>query len=219
MSFVTGWVVHVFFYQDKPEKDIYSSKIECSNSNDSSNPKIIEKIVIKELIKFVPKTKIIYRTKEKKADSNSSQDLFLLALEKNEFDEAMNYYQDAEEKKHSLYQMALFGYFEKLEKKEPLQTIEQMQSFIEIEPESKLIVFQLAQFFKMKNKYQDALNLIIDFSYVASYEEKNSIYNKIKSISLEYIQKLNSTKSFQILIDFLINRIETAVLSDFIRLS
>ena len=94
-------------------------------------------------------------------------------------------------------------------------TIEQMQYFIEIEAESKIIIFQLAQLFEKKEAYQEALNLIVDFSYAAEYAEKSAIYTKIKSISLKYITKLSSANNFKNLIDFLIAQRNVGVLSEF----
>ena len=214
ISFLMGWIAHT------PNSSIAIAdrinQIDCSNYNETASPEIIEKIVVKEVIKFIPKKEIIYKEREKKAETNSSQkDLFLMALEKNEFDEAMEYYQDADEEKHTLYQTALFGYFERLKIEEPPQAEEQMKSFIEIEPKSKIIVFQLTRLLKREDKYQEALNTLIDFSYVVSYRDKKSIYSKIKGISLDYIKKLTSTKSFKPLIEFLLNRINRGVLNNF----
>jgi clan AA aspartic protease (TIGR02281 family) len=213
ISFLIGWMAHT----QNPIKTVSTSPTpkDCINDN-QLNPEIVEKIVIKEVIKFVPKKEIIYKEREKKEETNSSEkDLFLMALDKDEFDEAMEYYQDADEEKHPLYQTALFGYFEKIKRAEPVKAKEQMQSFIEIEPKSKIILFQLVNFLKNQEKYQEALNLLIEFSYLASYKEKPNIYSKIKGISLNYIEKLSSTKSFQPIIDFLLNRMDSGVLVDF----
>jgi len=216
ISFSIGWMVHSFLDKNTHARTTPLKIPDCASYNELSTPKTVEKIVIKDVIKFVPKTKIIYRRKKKEDETNSSKkDLFLIALENNEFDEAMEYYQDADEEKHPLYQTALFSYFERLQRKEPLKIEEQIQSFIEIEPESKIFVFQLVELLKKQDKYLEALNTLIDFSYVVSYNAKNSVYGKIKSISLEYIKKLTSSKSLQPLIEFLLNRINRGVLSDF----
>ena len=218
ISFSIGWMVHGFLDKDTHAKITPLKISDCRNYNRLSTPKTVEKIVIKEVIKIVPKTEIIYKTKEKekKAETNSSiKDLFLIALEENKFYDAMNYYEEADEEKHSRYQTALFAYFNKIQKKDLIKAIEQMQYFIEIEPQSKTVVFQLAQLFENQGLYNKTLNIIIDFSYIASYNDKNAIQMKIKSISLRYIEKLKSAKSFQSLVEFLINRINVGVLSDF----
>jgi len=220
LSFSIGWVVHILFTNSNQTETkplaVLPSEIDCSSHNKLSTPQTIEKIVIKEVIKFVPKIKVIYKDKEEGSEDNrSKKDLFLMALEKNEFYNAMDYYQEADEEKHTSYQTALFAYFERMQKKDPLKTVEQMQYFIEIEPQSKTIVFQLAQLFEKQEEYEEALNLIIDFSYVVSYSAKSIIHSKIKAISLSYITKLKSANNFKELIDFLMNRINIGVLSDF----
>ena len=216
ISFSIGWMVHSFLDKDTHAKTAPLKTPDCAKYNELSSPETIEKIVIKEVIKFVPKTEIVYRTEEQKKETNSStKDLFLIALEQNKFYDAMNYYEEADEEKHPLYQTALFGYFDKLQKKNIIKAVEQMQYFIEIEPESKIVVFQLAKIFEKNGLYNKALNLIIEFSYIASYNEKDSIYTKIKSISISHIEKLKSAKSFQSLVEFLTNRINIGFLSEF----
>ena len=224
ISFSTGWIFHFLLnkYTIKAPFPITynSSSKNCSNQEANiANYKTIEKIVIKEVIKIVPQEKIVYKIKEASSinsDKNKSiQDLFLLYLKKEEFYNAIAYYQETEEEKHSFYQTLLFAYFSKIQKKDPIKAMEEMQYFIEVEPESKTIVFQLAQLFEDQQYYQEALTLIIDFSYIVSYNEKNSIHTKLKSISINYIKKLKSSNNFEDLIQFLINQINVGILNDF----
>ena len=218
ISFLIGWTLHLLFNSNTNTKTVplALSQVDCSSADEIYNREVEEKIVIKEVIKFVPQTKIVYRTKKTEAEVNASeQDLFLLYLGKKEFYNAMNYYQDAEEEKHPFYQTALFVYFEKIGKKNPTKAVEEMQYFIEVEPQSKTIVFQLAQLFQKREDYEQALNLIVDFSYIVDYNEKNSIHTKIKSISTTYIEKLKSANNFEDLIEFLINRINVGILNNF----
>ena len=218
ISFSMGWMLHIFFIDNPQKNDIIppsNTNIDCSSYNELYTTETVEKVVIKEVIKFVPKTKIIYKDREKEAETNTStKDMFFIALEKDAFFDAMEYYQDADEEKHELYKTALSAYFDRRVKKETLKTIEEMQYFIEIESECRVIVFQLASIFEKKGAYNKALNLIIDFSY-ASDNSKSTIHTKIKSISLNYIRKLKSVNNFSTLIEFLINRINVGFLSDF----
>jgi len=219
ISFSMGWMLHILFTDNPRKNDIIpqstTNNIDCSSYNELYTTETVEKVVIKEVIKFVPKTKIIYKNREKEAETNSStKDMFFIALKKDAFFDAMEYYQDADEEKHELYKTALSAYFDRRVKKEELKTIEEMQYFIEIESECRVIVFQLASIFEKKGAYNQALNLIIDFSY-ASDNSKSTIHTKIKSISLNYIRKLTSVNNFSTLIEFLINRINVGFLSDF----
>jgi len=219
ISLLLGWFLNILFTKDEVKKEIAkntsSAPMEYWEYNKVS-PSIEEKIVIKEVIKLVPQIKFIYKDHKKSREINSSEkDLFFIALEKNNFYEALNYYEEAEEEKQLLYQTSLFAYFQKLKIEAPSKAIEQMQYFIEIEPESKRIVFQLAQLFEEKEVYQEALDLIINFSYITSYSDKTALYSKIREISVNYIQKLSSTNSFEALIGFLIDRINMGILTDF----
>ena len=220
VSFLLGWGVHSLMLGDtrltETSLTVPTSQLECSSCDEVTSPEVVEKIVTKEVIKFVPNVKIVYKTKEKKEDTNSSiKDLFVMALEKDEFYDAMTYYEEAEEEKHSIYQIILLGYFNKIQRKELAKAVEQMQYFIEIEPQSKIIIFQLAQLFENRGEYKEALNLIIEFSYTASYNEKSVINTAIKGISVSYINKLKSANNFESLIEFLKNRIDIGFLSDF----
>ena len=219
ISFLLGWTLHLLYAQSnqnniKKVSTVHVQKADCSDYEDSITHEIVEKTVVKEVIKLVPK--IVYREKKEKGEeNNSTNDLFLLALAKKEFYDAMNYYEDADEEKHKEYQTALIGYFQAEQVKNLAKTIEQMQYFIEIDPESQKIVFQLAQLFEKLGAYRQALNIIIDFSYVASYEQTPLINTKIKSISIAYISKLNKSKNLKSLIEFLTNRINKGVLTEF----
>ena len=221
IAFLTGWILHVLYtqYNQKNSKEFSMlpyKQVDCSDFDETITHKVIEKIVEKEVIKFVPKTKIVYRTKETEADINASeQDLFLLSLAKKEFYDAMNHYEDADEEKHPIYQTALLGYFNTEQTKNPSKTIEQMQYFIEIEAESKPIVFQLAQLFEKQEEYEKALELIIDLSYIVSYTERSSIHTKMKSISTNYILKLTASNNFKDLVDFLINQVNVGIIEGF----
>jgi len=217
LSFIFGWWVHYVLTKTDliktPLIEATTLQIDCSESSEA--PQIIEKIVEKEVIKYVPKTKIVYIEKKKKADTNSTEDLFLMALSKKKFDDAMGYYQDADEEKHSIYKSVLFGYFKRLEREQPLIVEEQMQAFIDLAPDSKLIIFQLADFFVKQKRYNDALDIIIDLSYISSNSALSIIYIKLKNISLSYIVELRISNSFEPLIEFLINRINIGIVSDF----
>jgi clan AA aspartic protease (TIGR02281 family) len=90
-----------------------------------------------------------------------------------------------------------------------------MQTFIELEPENKLFVFQLTKLFEKKGKYNLALNLLVDLSYLISFNEKQSIHTKMKSISKSYIGKLSEAENFKDLIDFLMTRVSIGILSEF----
>jgi len=179
-------------------------------------PKVIEKIVTHEVVKFVPKTKIVYvDKKEKKDDKSSKDDPFVVALNNGKFYDAMNYYEEADEERHPFYQTLLVGYFNKEKIKSPTLTIEQMQYFIEMEPTCKLIIWELAQLFAKSHQYENALDLLVDFSYVAAYKDKKIVELMIKNISFKAISTLTVADDFGGLVDFLQNRINIGILSEF----
>jgi len=209
---IVGWTFH-YLYSDSNQENTYDAftKTDCTDSEE-----VTERVVIKKVIQYVPKTKIIYKTKKiKKQDDNQSKDLFFIALEKKEFDSAMEYYQEADEEKYPSYRSALYGYFEKMQLKFPTQTIEEMQTFIEIESDNTLFVFQLAKLFEKRGEYNLALDLLVDLSYIISFNEKKSIYTRIKRISISYIDQLADAEDFKELIDFLMTRINIGILSEF----
>ncbi|HIP51009.1 MAG TPA: hypothetical protein EYG94_02880 [Campylobacterales bacterium] len=215
-SFILGWTFH-YLYSNSNQEDTHSlltqppAKTDCTDSYE-----VVEKVVIKKVIEYVPKIQIVYKTKKvEKKDDNNSKDLFFIALEKKEFDTAMGHYEEAEEEKYPSYRSALYAYFEKRQLKSPLQTIEEMQTFIELEPDNKPFVFQLTKLFTKKGEYNLALNLLVDLSYIISFNEKKSVHTKIKSISKFYIGKLNEAEDFKELIDFLMTRIGIGTLSEF----
>ena len=209
---ILGWTFHYIYNgsnEEKPQQLL--TKTDCTDSYE-----VVEKIVIKKVIEYVPKIKIIYKTqKVEEQDDNKSKDLFFIALEKKEFDTAIGHYEEADEEKYPSYRSALYAYFEKMQLKLPRQTIEEMQTFIELEPENKLFVFQLTKLFEKKGEYNLALNLLIDLSYIISFNEKKSIHTRMKSISKSYIGKLNEAENFKELIDFLMTRMNIGVLSEF----
>lgn len=217
IAFIFGWLLHVLYVNINEKSNtkhisLVTGEEECSE--DEKAPEVFEKIVYQDVVQFVPQTKIVYKTKQVKNEDNVS-DPFMLALAEKKFYDAMSYYEEADEEKHPSYQTALAAFFSQEQIKNPIQTVEQMQYFIEIESESKLIVFQLAQLFEKKEAYLQALNLIINFSYVADYTEIRAIHTRIKSISLAYIKKLSSSDNLKSLIDFLITQRNIGVLSEF----
>jgi len=216
-SFILGWLIHYYFtiFSSSQTSSPLSFSTEIESSPNSKSPQIIEKIVEKEVIKYVPQTKIVYVERKKKSDANTTQDLFLLALSKKNFDDAMRYYEDSDEEQHLMYQGALFGYFQALENAKPFLAEEQMYTFIDIDADCKVIVFQLADLFVKHKRYDDALDVIIDFSYISSNSELSTIYMKLKNISLAYMIELKNSHSFEPLIEFLTNRINIGIISDF----
>lgn len=213
VSLILGWTLHYLYSdteQQKPQKTLNnpSVKTDCTDTYE-----VVEKV----LIKYVPQTKIVYRDKiiQEKEDDNNSKDPFFIALEKKEFATAMGYYEEADEEKYPSYRSALYAYFEKMQVKNSLQAIDEMRTFIEIEPENKVFVFQLMTLFERKRKYNLALNLLLDLSYLIDFNEKQSVHTKIKSISNTYIKRLAETENFKALIDFLMTRINIGILNEF----
>ena len=82
VSVFMGWVFRGIYV----EETIFSSKkkrealsdVECKESS----PKVIEKIVEKEVVRYLPQTKIVYKVKE---EDNKSKDPFLMALVQKNF--------------------------------------------------------------------------------------------------------------------------------------
>ena len=214
LGLILGWTLHYLSRDDfNQEKSITPiiTKPDCTDSEE-----ITERTIIQKVIQYVPKTKIIYKTQKiEKQDDNKSKDLFFIALEKREFDSAMEYYQDADEEKYPSYRSALYAYFDKMKLKFPIKTIEEIQTFIEIEPENTLFIFQLSKLYEKRGEYNLALNLLVDLSYVISVNEKKSIDIRIKNISKSYIERLTKAEEFKVLIDFLMTRIDIGILSEF----
>ena len=213
VSVCVGWLFHsidtdktTIFNNQKREE---VSDFEC----EEVSPEIIEKTIEKEVIKYVPKTKIVYRNK--KQDNNSTKDHFLIALEQKKFYKAMEYYEEADEEKHPTYKNALLGYFRQEKSSTPWKTVDQIKYFLDIETENKKFIFLLSKIFVKLGVYRMALDLLIDFSYVASFENIKLIHTKIKSISMIYIDKLIVAKDYKELVEFLVNRIDVGVLSEF----
>ncbi len=215
VALFVGWFSHVLYSSSYEKKSIKHIEKECFSENEIEIEfETIEKIVIKEVIKYVPK--IIYKTKElNNTDDNITKDMFMVLLKKDLFYEAMDYYEEAEEEKQASYRTILIGYFSKIQGANLFKAIAQMRYFIDIEEKSKVVVFQLVNLFVKHNRYRQAITLLIDFSYVAPYGDKTIIYSKIKSISTEYISKLLMAKDFEELIEFLKAQIDMGILSEF----
>lgn len=221
IAFVLGWVLHVVYslndkQNNQPVEIDNLAYLSCLKELQGLEPEIIEKTIIKEVVKYLPTAKV--ENKEKNTTMKVTElleDQFLLALKKEEFNDAMSYYEEADEEKHPVYQSALLTYFSKKQNSNPLQAIEQMQEFLEIEPDSEAIVFKLAGLFEKLNQYELALNLMVEFSYATSYDNIRTLHRKIKNLSNNYITKLETSDSIQDLITFLKNRINIGVLMEF----
>jgi len=212
VSVCVGWVFRGI-YADETTLSINQKREKLSDFECKEvSPDIIEKTIEKEVIKYVPKTKIVYR--EKKEEDNST-DPFLIALEQKKFYKAMEYYEDADEEKHSIYQKALLGYFKEEKVSRPFEIISQIGYFIEIEANNKTFIFLLARFYKERGNFIKAIETLIEFSFVASSEDMSVLKNKIKSFSMTYIELLVKRDDYKNAIDFLQTQINRGVLSQF----
>ena len=208
-----GWVFRGIYIEEKTlvanQKIVgVADDVECQDVS----PKVVEKTVEKEVIKYVPQTKIVYR--EKKEEDNST-DPFLIALKQKKFYKAMEYYEDADEEKHPIYQKALLGYFKEEKVSRPFEIMAQIGYFIEIEPNNKTFIFLLARFYKERGNFRKAIETLIEFSFVASSEDMSVLKNKIKSFSMTYIELLVKRDDYKNAIDFLQTQINRGVLSQF----
>ena len=82
VSVFMGWVfcgiyVEETIFSSKKKREVLSD-VECKESS----PKVIEKIVEKEVVRYLPQTKIVYKVKE---EDNKSKDPFLMALVQKNF--------------------------------------------------------------------------------------------------------------------------------------
>lgn len=210
VSVFVGWIFHGIYLDETANlKREEAPDIEC----DESSPEVIETTVEKEVIKYVPKTKIVYR--EKKEEDNSTKDPFFIALEQKEFYKAMEYYEEAEEEKHPTYKSALLGYFRKEKVSSPWITVDEIKYFINVETENLKFVFLLSNLFKNLGLYRMALDVLVESSYSTTFKETKQIYTKIKLISIIYIGKLMVAEDYKELVSFLLNRIHVGVLSEF----
>ena len=212
VSLLLGWIFHGI-YVDNTTLLPNQGKEEVSDFEcEDLSPNVIEKTVEKEVVKYVPQIKIVY--KEKK-DDNKTKDLFLIALEEKKFYKAMEYYEDSEEKKHPIYQKALLGYFKQEQLNRPIEIISQLRYFIEMESNNKAFIFLLAHFYEQKGAFRKAIETLIEFSYEASSEDLLIFENKIKSLSLHYLKLLMKRDDYSHAIDFLQTQINIGALSDF----
>ena len=213
VSICVGWVFRGIYADETTDSSNQKreelSDVECEDISHE----VIEKTIEKEIIKYVPKTKIVYR--ENKQEDNVTKDPFFIALEQKKFYKAMEYYEEAEEEKHPTYKNALLGYFRKEELSVPWKTVHQIRYFLNMETENEKFVFLLSGIFVRLGVYSMALDLLVDFSYVASFENIKLIHTKIKSISLTYIDELMVAQEYKELVTFLLNRINIGVLSEF----
>ena len=216
LAMFAGWMLHSLYLSTDVQKSANTTiSLKSTPPSFECQDNIVEKFVTKEVIKFVPQIKIVYKTKKVEDENNASKDLFLLYLKEKKFYEAMDYYEEADEEKHPLYKSSLLNYFNVNYQTAPHLTIDQMRYFINIEPKSRLITFQLANFFEKKRRFKEALAIIIEWSYGAAYGEKNAVNTKIKSISTAYISLLYTANNFKELIDFLNTQINIGILSNF----
>lgn len=220
IAFGLGWFLQVV-YSDATEKNSQSigiaeeAYLSCLDQLEKLEPEVIEKIITKEIVKYLPTPQVDEEKNLTAKITKILEDKFLLALKNEEFGDAMIYYEEADEEKHPLYQAALLGYFKKKQHSNPLEAIEQIQEFLELEPDSQAIVFHLVGLFEKLNQYELALNLLVELSYVTSFDTMPILYRKIKNLSKRYIGKLESSDSMQRLITFLKGRITIGVLTDF----
>ena len=211
LSLFIGWIFRGFYVEKTTP--VNNQKKELSNVKcEDSSPEVIEKIVNNELIKYVPQIKIVY--KEKK-ENNSTTDPFFLALKKKKFYKAMEFYEEAEEEKYSLYQQALLAYFKQEQGSRPVEIMGQIRYFIEIESNNKTFIFLLAQLYKDKGDINKAIEILMEFSYLASGTDVSLFENKIKSLSISYIALLMKRNDYKNTIDFLQTQINTGMLSEF----
>lgn len=210
VGILIGWNFNAF-YSALSAPNIIQNEINISTSS-SIEPS--EKNISKEKIeKLIEKTKvesnITSTIKTLKRPTNTIETTtFYTLLNQNLFSDAMALYLDATIKDLKLYRVALKKYFQEKSEINPEEAIKEMLEYIELEPEHKSTKLQLLETYKSIEAYQKAIYLLDELIESSNPSELEELESNLLRSSHDYIIFLKKSKNFQLLNDFLVERIE-----------
>ena len=130
--------------------------------------------------------------------------LFGTKLEKDQFDEAMELYMDADEKDISAYQKVLIDHFNAEIKTSPDRSAEEILQYLDVEPDSREVQYLLVHLYMQEKTYPKAIDLIIAMKENYLNEADDKKLDTLLKISAEsYIGTMKKRKDFAVLTAFL----------------
>jgi len=204
-----GWNFHIFYMALEP-KNIHKEDINYTTiTNIKKNPHIEENKSKKIALIQNP---IIIKKIKKITDINKSKSLELTQFKKllnsGNFNDAMGLYIKADEKKLKEYRLLIKVYFYDNIDKNPQKIIEDILTYIDIEPNSQDIKIYLANIYKKRKEFDKALEILFELNEI---QNSKNIEETLNLTIQEYIRYLKDSKSISKLIEFLntiINRIQ-----------
>jgi clan AA aspartic protease (TIGR02281 family) len=202
-----GWNFHTFFLALNAPKilknDINISQVFITDKNSTKqHPKPIEPI------------KIVKKIDKEKRDK-PMQTSFYSLLHNNLFSDAMALYHNASPERVNLYKSTLNNYFKKRSETHTEETIQQIEEYIELEPNHEEAKLLLIEIYKKKKAYKEAIQLITELIDASSQIESEKFHDNLIKTSQLYIDSLIASKDFQQLQAFLETQIEYGVKSPF----
>jgi thioredoxin-like negative regulator of GroEL len=196
-----GWNFHIFFTALEPKKvpkcDSNKSKIVYI---ERPQPKATApKLVCKPIIRVLQKESNISK------EGNKSRELspFEKLLKSGNFDDAMAFYMEADDKKLKEYRLILKVYFYDRADKFPKKTIEQMLQFIDIESKTEDIKLYLAKLYRERGDFPKAIKLLFELRDSEDVENLKFVKHDLDKTIETYIKRLKNGKNFQKLISLL----------------
>ena len=133
----------------------------------------------------------------------SNQVTITSLLKKNLFDEALEYYLNSDDAQLEAYKKEIIKYLENRAKIKPMESINELKQFIEIESEDREALLLLIKLYKETKQYSKALETI---TYLQEYssEEFQPILKKLyMQISQLYIEELEKSREYDTLMPLL----------------
>jgi clan AA aspartic protease (TIGR02281 family) len=202
-----GWNFHLFYSEiDKIQAHPYDKKqILSSSTMDQNLNKIIKKKKEEDSINYQPiQTKeIIQKFNQSNEITPSIQLSFEELLKKGNFYDAMAFYLEGDEEEIKICQKKLENYFKEKIATSPQKTIEEIEYYIDIEPNSQSMQHYLATYYLNQKMFKESLSIFQrlhdDFEdenytiqlaqlyyHFDNYEESNSLLQEISNTSIYY---------------------------------
>jgi clan AA aspartic protease (TIGR02281 family) len=213
-----GWNFHIFYtsidLQIKKDTNSINKTIAISTQKQNIEPKDnktkkIKPIHISSITPKKTKEIIKNKIKVKKIDSNESNisNIFLFKkfLYTDNFSEAMALYMEGDEREIKEYKLLLKAYFYDNIEKNPQKIIEDILTYIEIEPNSEDIKIYLSEIYIKQKEFKKALEILFELK---NTQDSKTINEKLNLTIQKYIKYLKNSKSYSKLIEFLNEVIE-----------
>lgn len=210
VGILIGWNFNAF-YSALSSPNIIQNEINISTSSlvEPSETNISQENIEKFIEKPKVETNITSTIKALKRSTNIIETTtFYTLLNQKLFSDAMALYLDANIKDLKLYRVALEKYFQERSAINPEEAIKEMLEYIELEPEHKSTKLQLLETYKSIEAYQKAIHLLDELIESSNPSELEELESNLLRSSHDYIIFLKKSKNFQLLSDFLVERIE-----------